>query len=557
MNELQAKLARRRTLNNESAEVIQKEIKKTWDVQAELAGTSVVQERRSTVVDTGASPTLPTSAAKLAKQQQEYVRDQEKKTKERMHTTGGEESTFQRKSNRMVESSVASPAIEADFKCEEPVVSNAGNHEHSEVTNPPISPTTNVQPRAALHEQEFSGMVEVTLPLDPLLIESDEEDERPFDPLLIESDEEDERTQETEQIASKPTAGGRRASQQTVIQGSADLQPFAEFQRQVGALNCLHTIHEETKGRLLERLTLISTRKQEIQLLTSKLAPEEVAKMFKAADIDKDEKSGSDSESDSDSDSGSDEAEEGGTRGRSSPLAEGYDTPSNLPLSPASRNLAGEDARKKSVQLERSARKKSSALANEMNSFQNGGSADSSAKNGKSDEDKCRRKLSVAQGLSTLQVSEMEHEIANLELKLKSTGKEVLELETRLAVVREYVHNQSNSWWGQVSSWVSSPQAAPNENVASVSKDDGKNYEDTFAEAVEDEEMDWKSVEAEAEKQRTLKNYTELRKVGMCTLSTIATPANLISLFVLPPSIAPPLSSLVSATRKRRVACRS
>jgi hypothetical protein len=158
MNELQAKLARRRTLNNESAEVIHKEIKKTWDVQAELAGTSVVQERRSTVVDTGVSPTLPTSTAELAKQQQTYVRDQEKKTKERMHISGGEESTFQRKSSRTIESPVAASTVEADFKCEEPVDSTAGNIEHSEVSNPPISPPRKVlQPRAVLQEQEGSG----------------------------------------------------------------------------------------------------------------------------------------------------------------------------------------------------------------------------------------------------------------------------------------------------------------------------------------------------------------------------------------------------------------
>jgi hypothetical protein len=153
MNELQAKLARRRTLNNESAEVIQKEIKKTWDVQAELAGTSVVKERVSVAADSGSSPTLPMNAAEIAKQQQEYVRDQEKKSKEFMHTTGGEETTFQRKGSRTAESPSAatSSTAEADFKPEELIVDTSTDA--SEESDLPLSPERKrLQPRAVLQK---------------------------------------------------------------------------------------------------------------------------------------------------------------------------------------------------------------------------------------------------------------------------------------------------------------------------------------------------------------------------------------------------------------------
>jgi hypothetical protein len=339
----------------------------------------------------------------------------------------------------------------------------------------------------------------ITIPVDPLLLQSDDDD--------------DDEEEEKEHSFDKPAVGGRRASQQTVIQGSADLQPFADFQRQVEELNRLHVIYEETKGRLLERLTLISTRKQEIQLLGSKLAPEELEKLLKHVGLEKGGKfkggaGDSDSSSDSESDSSEDEGEE---ENQPSPLNSSV----NLPLSPASRDLAGEDARKKAVKIERSVRKKSSVLVGEMKAVKGGdNSSEASEKSGKNDEAKCKRKLSVAQGLSTLQVSEMEHEIANLELKLKSTGKEVIKLETRLAVLREYTESQSNSLWGQFSNWVSSPQPSPNLNARSENEN-SKNYEDDFAEAVEEGEMDWKSVEAEAEKQRTLNNYTELRKLGL------------------------------------------
>ena len=71
-----------------------------------------------------------------------------------------------------------------------------------------------------------------------------------------------------------------------MFQGSGkDIQPFSDFQKQVEELNRLHQVHKQTKDRLVQKMMLISTRDEEIEMLRSKFSPEEWLKLLKEAGL--------------------------------------------------------------------------------------------------------------------------------------------------------------------------------------------------------------------------------------------------------------------------------